>query len=86
MSVHLDSKNFYLLILAGISLVCSSVFFSLLNDPEGPNLLIVTLLAITLYFLSLIISQFLPFANQKKLLFAILIQVAIITGLYFVLK
>lgn len=86
MNTCFDSKKFYLLILAGTSIVCSKVLFFLFNDPEGPNLLIVTVLATILYFLSLIIYSFLPLANPKRLSSVIFIQMLIITGFYFCLK
>jgi len=76
------SKKASLLILGITSLVCSRVLFFLFNDPEGPNLLVVTGLAVILYFASLIVWSFIPSTNLKRLLFAICIQIIIVTGLY----
>jgi hypothetical protein len=42
-----------LLILGIVSIVCSRIIFSFINDPEGPNLLIVLGLAVILYVLFL---------------------------------
>jgi hypothetical protein len=54
------------------------VFF---NDPEGPNLLIVIGTAVILYFLSLA-AYLSKYSALKKLLLAILIQIAVVGGLY----
>ncbi|HEX4799454.1 MAG TPA: hypothetical protein VFV22_02890 [Candidatus Paceibacterota bacterium] len=43
------------LILAVVSLACSRATFMLIDDPEGPNLLIVVVLAGVIYFLASII-------------------------------
>lgn len=46
------SKKISLLILFITSLVCSRTMFLFFNDPEGPNLLVVTGVAVIVYFLS----------------------------------
>jgi len=69
------------------ALICSRAMFSFINDPEGPNLLIVVVLAVIMYALSLGIYSFKPsIANSKKLLLAILAQIVIVGGLYFFLQ
>lgn len=77
-----------LLILVITSIVCSRTMLLSLNDPEGPNLLIVIVFALFLHFLSL--AVYLPnlsIANsKKKLLLAVFIQVAIAVVLYFFLN
>ncbi len=45
--MNLKSK----IVLFIISMLCSRALFLLVDDPEGPNLLIVTMLAVILYFL-----------------------------------
>ena len=61
----------------------SRTFFFLFHDPEGPNLLIVTVLAMLLYVASFIAWRFIPATTaSKKLFFAICTQVLIVTGLY----
>jgi hypothetical protein len=72
------------LLLLGITAVaCSRTLFFLFHDPEGPNLLIVTVLAMLLFVASFIAWQFIPATTaSKKLLFAIFTQVLIVTGLY----
>jgi hypothetical protein len=50
--MNLKSKKVSLII-GIISLICSRLIFALVNDPEGPNLLIVVGLAIVIYLLLL---------------------------------
>jgi hypothetical protein len=72
-----------LLFLGITALVCSRTLFFLFHDPEGPNLLIVTVLALILYVASLIMWRFIPVTTaSKKLLLAICTQIVIVTGLY----
>jgi hypothetical protein len=47
------SKKVALLLLAIASMMLSRLFFVFVNDPEGPNLLIVTVLAAIIFFVSL---------------------------------
>lgn len=46
-------KKTSLAVLGMTSLVCSRVMFLFINDPEGPNLLVVVVMAAILYILSL---------------------------------
>lgn len=75
------------LILFITSLLCSRAMFSLFNDPEGPNLLIVVVMALIIYFLSLTIYLFKPlhlsFTGIKRLLLTVFIQIIIATVFYF---
>lgn len=76
----ITSKKISLFILFVTSLICSRTMFYFFDDPEGPNLLIVTVMAAILYFLSL--SAFLlKTSERKKLLLSVCIQVLIATGL-----
>lgn len=84
--MHFHSRKLHLLILGVTSLACSRLFFFLLDDPEGPNLLIVTGLAFILYLPSLAMYAALGFANPKKLLSVVLLQLVVVTSLYFGLK
>ena len=71
------------LLLLGITALASSrTLFFLFHDPEGPNLLIVTVLAVMLYIASFIVWRFIPATTAKKLLLAICTQVVIVTALY----
>ena len=77
------SKKTPLLFLGITALACSRTLFFLFHDPEGPNLLIVTVLAMILYVASLIVWRFIPATTaSKKLLLAICTQLLIVTGLY----
>jgi hypothetical protein len=82
------SKKFALFILGLTAIVCSRLMFIFFNDPEGPNLLVVGVCATAVYLVSLAAYFYTP-ANItaiKKLSLVILIQVALVTGLYFTLN
>lgn len=53
--MQLKSKKTSLVILGIVSIVCSRIIFLFINDPEGPNLLVVIGLAVILYFVFLAI-------------------------------
>ncbi len=55
--MHFKSKKTSLVILGLASLVCSRFIFSLIDDPEGPNLLIVVVLATVIFSVSLGVLQ-----------------------------
>lgn len=42
-------KTIPLIVLGAVSLIISRAVFFLINDPEGPNLLVVTVLAAIIY-------------------------------------
>ena len=68
------------------AIVGSKVFFFSLNDPEGANLLIVAVMTLTLYFSSLLAYKSnLSGSFFKKTLLGILIQIVLVSGLYFFL-
>jgi hypothetical protein len=82
-SMTLESKRASLLLLVVTALVCSRALFFFFHDPEGPNLLIVTVLALILYGTSFLAWRFIPSTTaSKKLLFAICTQLLMVTGLY----
>ncbi len=69
------------------SLVCSRGFFFFINDPEGPNLLIVTVLALILFFVSWATYTLSSFSTStKKLSLALLAQIVLAAGLFVVLR
>lgn len=81
---YFKSNKVLLLILGVASIVFSRVMFVLFNDPEGPNLLIVTVAAVIVFLLSLAVYFFsAPTTSLKKLLLAILVPLAITAVLYF---
>jgi len=83
--MNLTSKRTTLIILGVSAILCSRAMFAFFNDPEGPNLLIVTVMAAVLYFLSLG-AYLLNLSLVKKLVLAIVIQIIIVTSLYFLLS
>jgi hypothetical protein len=57
--MHIRNKKVLYLIIAIISLSLSRVIFTFINDPEGPNLLIVVALATPIFFfLSTLLIKF----------------------------
>jgi len=76
------SKKTSLLFLGITALASSRTLFFLFHDPEGPNLLIVTVLAMLLYVASFIVWRIVPATTAKKLVLAICTQGFIVTGLY----
>lgn len=82
-----NSKKTSLVILGVIALILSRVLFALFNDPEGPNLLVVVVMAVILYLASLIPQAFhraTEQSGQKKLVLGLLIQIVIVAVLYLV--
>ena len=78
-----SKKTSLLLLLVITAFVCSRTLFFLFHDPEGPNLLIVMVLALILYSASLIAWRFIPATTaSKKLLLAVCTQLLIVTSLY----
>ena len=87
--MYFKSKKISLLILAVTAIVCSRILFVFFNDPEGPNLLVVTGMSLVVYCLSVAVYLLYPstsFTGLKRLLAIIFIQILIVTGLYFLSK
>ncbi|WP_143059222.1 hypothetical protein [Chitinophaga arvensicola] len=82
---YFKSKKISLIILAATAIICSRTFFFFLNDPEGPNLLVVAGLALAIFFCTSAAYIFIPASIKgiKRLLAAICIQILLIIGLYF---
>ncbi len=81
------SKRTSLIILGITAVLCSRVMFAFFNDPEGPNLLVVVVMAAVIYLPSL--ASYLYYSSAtgtKKLLLAICLQIVIVTGLYLLLN
>ena len=80
------SKKTSLLILGATALTCSRTLFALFNDPEGPNLLIVTVMALILYALSFTAYRFASsVTGLKRLLLAISTQILLVAVFYLLL-
>ena len=81
--MSLPSKRTSILLLGITALSCSRTLFFAFQDPEGPNLFIVTVLALILYAASLLAWKLVSTTSAgKKLFFAICTQILIATGLY----
>lgn len=77
--MHLNFKYISLLILAITAGACSRVMFAFINDPEGPNVLVVTVMAAIIYLPSLAVylSNFYPSLTRfKRVLATIFIQIS----------
>lgn len=80
------SKKTSLIILGLTSLFFTRAMLWFINDPEGPNLLIVTVLAAVIFALTLFVHSRKLFSSTpplKKLFLIILVQIGLVTGLYF---
>ena len=87
--MYFKSKKVSLIILGITSIVGSKLLFALFNDPEGPNLLVVTVGAAIIYFLTLgvyVSKSFSSLMGGKRLLLTIFIQILVVTILYFALS
>ena len=63
--------------------------FAFINDPEGPNLLVVTVMAAVIYLMSsaaYVSNFFPPLTEFKRTSATIVIEICIATALYFVLR
>ncbi len=81
--MYFKSKRISLIILGLTSMVCSRAMFWFFDDPEGPNLLIVTGMAAVLYFLSLKAYQLIfSTTGFKRLFLAIATQIIIATTFF----
>ena len=73
-----------LVTLAVTALASSRTLFYFFHDSEGPNLLIVSVLAAIVYGISLVAYRFTSsFAEYKRVAIAILVQLLILASLYF---
>ena len=83
--MHVEFKSSAWLILAITAFACSRMVFALFNDPEGPNLLVVTGLAFVFYLMSLAVhrSNLYPtLTGFKRIAVAIFIQMVVATCFY----
>jgi hypothetical protein len=82
-----NSKKVQLVVLGVTALVLSRLMFWLFNDPEGPNLLVVTVFAAIVYLLSFAVYKLnRSVALGKKLLLTIFTQAVIVACFYYFLK
>lgn len=87
-NLYFKSKKISLLLLAATALSISRMLFFLFNDPEGPNLLIVTVLALVLYTISAVAYLFAPakIGGIARLLTVVGIQLLVVLVLYFCMR
>jgi hypothetical protein len=68
--MHFNFKNRSLLVLAITALACSRAIFAFIDDPEGPNLLVVTTMAAVIYLISSAVylsNVFPPLTGSKEI-------------------
>lgn len=77
------------LILVGTATVCSRAVFASIKDPEGPNFVVVIILAALIWLLSLMFylsDVFSTLSKPKRLLLMLAFQVILAGGLSFALR
>jgi hypothetical protein len=82
-------RNGILLVLAATALACSRAMFAFFDDPEGPNLLVVVVMAAVIYAVSLAayLSKFFPsLAGFQRSAVAVFLQIFVATGFYVLLR
>ncbi|MEQ1561107.1 MAG: hypothetical protein ABL899_00120 [Nitrospira sp.] len=84
--MHPNPKRISLFILAVTSVVLSRTMLVSLNDPEGPNLLIVMVMAGVVYAPSWFVYSRSKQGSFRNVLIPMLIQSVFVTGLYFCLN
>ena len=87
--MHMNFKNWSLIILLITAFACSRTMFAFINDPEGPNLLVVTVMAGVIYLTSsaIYLSTFYPsLTGFKRSSAAIFIQIFVATCFYLALR
>jgi len=79
----------YALILGIAALACSRLLFWMIQDPEGPNLLVVTAMAAILFLLSMVAWFSKPLASLSgpmRVSAAVLVQILLSAGFYILLR
>jgi hypothetical protein len=86
--LYFKSKRISLILLGATAVICSRLLFFSFNDPEGPNFLIVFILALFIYCLSTVVYRFGPskFKGLTRLSGVMVIQLVAIVVLYFCMK
>lgn len=87
--MHVNFKDRSLIILLITAFACSRTMFAAIDDPEGPNLLVVTVMAAIIYLPSLAayLSSWYPSLTRfKRTSAAILIQISVTTCFYLGLR
>ena len=87
--MRISPKSGPLLILAVGAVVCSRTMFAFFDDPEGPNLLVVTAMAAVIYLASLAayLSKLYPsLTGFRRTAAAIVVQIVFAAALYLGLR
>ncbi|MES2253935.1 MAG: hypothetical protein V4559_02705 [Pseudomonadota bacterium] len=87
--MQFNFRNSSLLILAFTAVACSRGMFAFFDDPEGANLLVVTVMAAVIYLISssVYLSNFFPpLTGVKRSSAAIFMQIFVATGFYLGLR
>jgi hypothetical protein len=82
-------RNGTLLVLAVTALACSRAMFAFFDDPEGPNLLVVVVMAAVIYVISLaayLSNAFPSLTGFKRSTVAVFIQMFVATGFTVLLR
>lgn len=80
--MHLKFKKWSLVILLITAFTFSRIMFAFINDPEGPNLLVVTVMAAVIYLISsaIYLSNVYPsLTGLNRISAAIFIQILVAT-------
>lgn len=88
LNLYYKSKTVSLIILAITAVVCSRMLFVFINDPEGPNPIIIAAVTLPVYLLSLLAYLFGPVKvlGIGRLLAVIGIQLILVIALYFFMR
>ena len=87
--MRLNSKKSSLLILAMTAALCSRAMFAFFDDPEGPNLVVVTGMAVVIFLLSLAVylsNLFPSLTGFKRSSVTVLMQIFVAAGFYLGLR
>jgi hypothetical protein len=87
--MHMNFKNWSLVILLITAFACSRIIFALINDPEGPNLLVVSVMAAVLFLISaaIYLSKFYPsLTGFKRSSAAVVVQIVVAICFYLGLR
>jgi hypothetical protein len=87
-NLYYRSKKISLLLMAVSAFLCTRLLFLFFNDPEGPNLFIVTVFALGIYALSTAAYLFGPskIKGIQRISAAICIQILSVVVLYFCMR
>ena len=88
-AMYVNIKNLSLVILAITAFAWSRIMFAFINDPEGQNLLVVTVMAAVIYLASVAIylsSIYPSLTGYKRTTGATFIQALVATCFYFGLR